>query len=299
MVVTPLRQLDGRVQPAPVASPGVSSSDPHTINHANWEARVPLHVGSDGYGLDRFRRDPSHLSEVVRYDLPRLGDIAGIDVVHLQCHIGTDTLSLARLGATVTGLDFSGSALEAARQLFADCGTEGDFVEADIYDAVEALGPGRFDLVYTGVGALCWLPDIAGWARVVAGLLRPGGRLFIRDGHPVLNSLDDERSDDLLVVEHPYFETADGVRLEAEFSYVEHDGTLAATSTVEFNHGMGEIVTAVLEAGMELTGLVEHDTLPWPQFARLMGHVAPNEYRLRERPDRVPMSFTLQARKRT
>lgn len=286
------------VRPASVASPGVTTSDPRSINHANWEARVPLHVGSGGYGLERFHRDPSHLSEVVRYDLPRLGQVAGLEVVHLQCHIGTDTLSLARLGATVTGLDFSGAALDAARQLFADCGTGGEFVEADLYEALEALGPERFDLVYTGVGALCWLPDIAEWARVVAGLLRPGGRLFIRDGHPVLLSLDDERDDDLLVLEHPYFETAEGVSFDEEVSYVEHEGTIEATTTVEFNHGMGEIVTAVLDAGMELTGLVEHDTLPWPQFDRLMDQVGPNEYRLRERPDRVPMSFTLQARKR-
>ena len=280
-----------------VASPGVPHTDPRSINHANWEARVPLHVGSDGYGLDRFRRDPSHLSEVVRYDLPRLGDVAGLDVVHLQCHIGTDTLSLARLGATVTGLDFSGSALEAARQLFADCGATGEFVESDLYGAVEALGQERFDLVYTGVGALCWLPDIAGWARVVAGLLRPGASLFIRDGHPVLLSLDDERDDDLLALTYPYFETAEGVRFDEDVSYVEHEGTIEATTTVEFNHGMGEIVTAVLDAGMELTALVEHATVPWPQLGRLMDHVAPNEYRLRDRPERVPMSFTLQARK--
>ena len=149
------------------------------VNRANWNSRVPHHV--QGYGLDRYRSDPDYLSHVVRFDLARLGSIEGLDVVHLQCHIGTDTLSLARLGArSVTGLDFSAPALEAAAQLAGECGATIDYVEGEVYAAVDVLGPDRFDLVYTGVGALCWLPDIARWASIVAGLLRPGGRLFLR-----------------------------------------------------------------------------------------------------------------------
>jgi len=172
------------------------------VNRANWDSRVPHHLAA--YGLERFRDDPAHLSNVVRFDLPRLGSIDGLDVVHLQCHIGTDTLSLARLGArTVTGLDFSTPALEAAAELAAACGATIDFVESDLYGAVQALGGARFDLVYTGIGALCWLPDVERWAHVVADLLRPGGRLFIREGHPVLWALDDPRPDGLLVLAYP------------------------------------------------------------------------------------------------
>jgi SAM-dependent methyltransferase len=266
------------------------------VNHANWEARVPLHATSAGYGIDRFRADPEHLSDVVRFDLPRLGDVAGLDVLHLQCHIGTDTVSLARLGAQVTGLDFSASALAVARELFAECGAEGRFVESDVYAAVDALGPERFDLVYTGIGAISWLPDIEVWATVVAGLLRPGGHLFIRDGHPVLFSLDDERADDLLAVEYPYFESA-GVRWDTDVSYVEHEGRLEHTTTIEFNHGLAQIITAVLDAGMDLVAIEEHDTVPWNALGHLMEEVPGGEFRLRDRPDRVPMSFTLQARK--
>ncbi len=132
-------------------------------NLANWNSRVPHHVA--GYGLDDFRTDPTHLSGVVRFDLPRLGDIAGLDAVHLQCHIGTDTLSLARLGARMTGLDFSAPALDVARRLAADTGASIDYVESELYGAVDALGAERFDLVYTGIGALCWLPSIDRWAR--------------------------------------------------------------------------------------------------------------------------------------
>ena len=141
---------------------------------------------------------------MVRFDRPRLGDLTGQRGVHLQCHIGTDTLSLARLGARMTGLDFSSAALAHARRLAQRTGIDIDFHEADVYDAVDALGPAAFDFVYTGVGALCWLPDVSSWARVAADLLRPGGRLFIREAHPVLWALDDQS--DALTLRYPYFE---------------------------------------------------------------------------------------------
>lgn len=158
------------------------------VNRANWDARAVVHAGPGGYELDAFD-DPGHLSDVVRFDLPRLGNVSGLDGVHLQCHIGTDTLSLHRLGARMTGVDLSGESLAHARDLARAHAADIDYVQADVYSAPEALAGRQFDLVYTGVGALCWLPDIVGWAQVVAQLLRPGGRLFVRDGHPVLNSL--------------------------------------------------------------------------------------------------------------
>ena len=165
-------------------APGMA--DYRDVNRANWDERVPAHAASPDYAVDRFTDDPAFLSGVVSFDLPRLGDIAGLDGVHLQCHIGTDTVSLARLGARMTGLDFSPAALEQGRRLAAATGVDVDFVESDLYGAPEALGTERFDLVYTGIGAICWLPDIRRWANVVATLLRPGGRLFMREGHPVL-----------------------------------------------------------------------------------------------------------------
>jgi SAM-dependent methyltransferase len=140
-------------------------SDYVAVNRANWDSRVPHHVAA--YGLELFRDDPDHLSGVVRFDRPRMGSVEGLDVVHLQCHIGTDTVSLARLGArSVTGLDFSAPALVAAAELAATAGVNVNFVESELYRAVDALGAGRFDLVYTGIGALCWLPDVRRWAEV-------------------------------------------------------------------------------------------------------------------------------------
>jgi SAM-dependent methyltransferase len=248
--------------------------------------------------VDRFASDPGHLSEVVRFDLPLLGDIAGLRGVHLQCHIGTDTVSLARLGADMTGLDFSPASLAEARRIAGLAGADVRFVEAEVYDAAGALGPEPFDLVYTGIGALGWLPDIARWARVVAGLLRPGGRLFIREGHPMLWALDDPRPDGLLAVEYPYFERAEPMVFDEGGTYVETDAVFTHNRTHEWNHGLGEIVTALMNAGMGLAGLVEHDSVPWDALPGQMERIGGGEWRLADRPWRLPHTYTLQAVKR-
>jgi Methyltransferase domain len=136
-------------------------SDYREINRANWDDRVPAHLASDYYSVQRFLAEPDFISDVVRFDLPRLGDVRGLRGAHLQCHIGTDTISLARLGASMTGLDFSGKAVQAAQELASGAGADVTFVQSDVYLAAGALGAGKFDLVYTGVGSLPWLPDIA------------------------------------------------------------------------------------------------------------------------------------------
>jgi SAM-dependent methyltransferase len=275
----------------------MSGADYRAINHANWESRVRHHAASSEYQIDRFRSDPHHLSEVVTFDLPRLGSIDGLDVVHLQCHLGTDTLSLARLGARVTGLDFSGSALAVARALADAAGPPVDYVEADVFDAVEVLGAARYDLVYTGIGALCWLPDVRRWASVVAELLRPNGELFIREGHPVLWAIDDPRPDGLVVLAYPYFET-EGVAFSEATTYVDHDEPLQAPDIVHFNHGLAEIFNALWDAGLDIIMFVEHDTVPWAALGDQMERVGGGEYRLRDRPERLPATYTLRARKR-
>jgi len=273
----------------------VTADDWREVNKANWESRVPLHTGPGGYELDAFD-DPDHLSNAVRYDRPRLGRLDGLDVVHLQCHIGTDTVGLARLGArSVTGLDFSPSALTAARALVARAKTTVTFVESDLHDAVDTLGGAGFDVVYTGGGAICWLPDIAGWAQVVADLLRPGGRLFMREGHPVLWSMSDPRPDGLLVIEYPYFET-DGVPFSEAVTYA-GEGTLAAPDIIHFNHGLGEIFNAVWAAGLTITAFDEHREVPWNPLgdAMVASDTYDGEFVLADGRDRLPLSYTLQA----
>jgi SAM-dependent methyltransferase len=265
-------------------------------NLAMWEQRAPAHAASRDYAVDRFVEDPEFLSDVVRFDRPRLGDVAGLRGVHLQCHIGTDTVSLARLGARMTGLDFSPAAIAEGRRLAERTGADVDFVESELYGAVDALGAGAFDLVYTGVGALCWLPDVARWAQVVVDLLRPGGRLFIREGHPVLWSLAYDRDDGLLVLEYSYVEPPEPDLDESDGTYVETDATFTANRAYSWNHGLGEIVTALLDRGMRLTMLVEHDSVPWNPFdGPGFEPVGDGEYRLVDRPWRLPHTYTLQA----
>ena len=268
-----------------------------TLNRASWDERAPAHAASPGYSVNRFVADPTFLSDVVRFDLPLLGDVTGLRGVHLQCHIGTDTISLSRLGARMTGLDFSSAALEQGRALAAATGSGVDFVEADVYDAAAVLEPGSFDLVFTGIGALCWLPDVRRWAGVVADLLAPGGRLFIREGHPMLWSLADVRTDHLLVVDHPYFEQVEPLVWDGGGTYVQTDVEFVHNTTLEWNHGLGEIVTALMDAGLTITALAEHDSVPWEALPGQMTSGPDGEWRLSERPERLACSYTLQARR--
>lgn len=268
------------------------------LNRANWDERAAPHAESADYAVERYVTDPGFLSHVVRFDLPRLGDIRGQRGVHLQCHIGTDTLSLHRLGARMTGLDFSGPAIEQARSLAARTGAEVDYVQSEVYAALDVLPAGEFDLVFTGIGALCWLPDVRRWAEVVAALLRPGGRLFIREGHPMLWSLADSRSDGLLVVEYPYFETPEPVVFDGPGTYVSTDHEFRHTRSASWNHGLGEIFTALLDAGLTITALEEHTSVPWDALPGQMTLDAEGEYRLTEQPERLAHSYTLQAVKR-
>lgn len=266
------------------------------VNRRHWDERAPAHAASPDYGVARFTEDPHHLSDVVRFDLPRLGDLSGVRGVHLQCHIGTDTVSLSRLGARMTGLDFSAASLDEARRIARLAGAEVDFVHADVTEAPAVLEPGTFDLVYTGIGALCWLPDIRQWAGVVAQLLAPGGRLFVREGHPVLWALDDARADRLLALEYPYRETPDPIVDSTEGSYVEIDADLRNVESHSWNHGLGEIVSALLDSGLVLTQLLEHESVPWnPLPEGLMRLGVGGEWTLVDRPERLPLTYTLQA----
>jgi SAM-dependent methyltransferase len=268
-------------------------------NRDSWDDRAAAHAASPDYGVARLLADPTALSGVVAFDLPRLGRLDGLDGVHLQCHIGTDTLSLTRLGARMTGLDFSAASVAQARDLAMRAGVGIPYVEATVDDAVQALGAGRFDLVYTGVGALGWLPSIRRWATTVAALLRPGGRLFIREGHPVLWSLAETTGPDSpLTIGHAYFEQAQPQRWDEGGTYVATDHEFTHNTTFEWNHGLGEILTALLDAEMAVTGFLEHDSVPWEALPGLMVRDDAGEWRLREQPERLPASYTLQAVKR-
>jgi SAM-dependent methyltransferase len=272
----------------------VPLDDYRRANRDNWDDRVPIHWGSPVYDLAGFIADPGRLSAEVAFDAPHVGEVVGKRLLHLQCHLGTDTLSWARLGAEVTGLDFSEPAIAAACRLSADSGTPGRFLVAELYDAPQVL-PETFDVVYTGVGALNWLPDIGRWGEVVAAFLAPGGLFYLREGHPMLFTLD-WREDEVLMVRYPYFETAEPVADDDPSTYA-GPGRVRHARTYEWNHGLGEVVTALLDAGLVLTCLREHRELAWqglPQMTRGEDGM----WRLPEAQSAlVPVMFSLTARR--
>lgn len=263
-------------------------------NRDNWDDRVAIHWGLDGYDAAGFIADPSRISLTVEIDRRVLGDVAARRLVHLQCHFGKDTLSWARLGAEVTGIDFSPKAIAAARFLSEESGTPGRFVESELYAAPSVLDE-RFDIVYTGVGALNWLPDIAGWAAVVDHLLAPGGTFYMREGHPVLWSIDDERDDDLLVLGHAYFEG----RMQTwdmDVSYA-GSGRIEHSRSYEWNHGLSEIIGSLLDVGLTLTDFAEHREVEWPALD-VMEEGEDGLWRLPEHlRDLVPLMYTVMATK--
>ena len=262
-------------------------------NRANWDDRVPIHLKAKTvYDIDGFIADPERISPTVEFDRHQLGDVTGKSLLHLQCHIGHDTLSWARLGATVTGVDFSEPAIAAARDVSLRSGTPGRFVLAELYDSPAAL-PEQFDIVYTGVGALIWLPNIAEWARVVAKFVRPGGAFYIREAHPIAWALDYERTDGELVIALPYFEGPPH-RSDGDVTYVEVAHKLEHTTQYEWNLGLGEIIAALLDAGFRLDALQEYRFLEW-QAMPSMVQGDDGMWCLPDRPERLPLMYSLRA----
>ncbi len=263
-------------------------------NRANWDSRVDSHYGSDVYGIDRFASDPEFVGSVVRFDATKMPDIAGAKLLHLQCHIGTDTIGLARLGAEVTGIDLSPKSIEAAQRISAESGTPARFLVSELYDTPEVLDE-TFDVVYTGIGAICWLPDIRGWAKVVSGFLNEGGFFFMREAHPVMWSLDDERDDDELVIKYPYFNHSEPLLFSEEVTYA-GDGELTHPENYTWHHGMAEVLQALIDAGLRIDRIEEYDGLPW-ESGPVNQQGEDGLFRLAEGRERLPVAWSVLATK--
>jgi SAM-dependent methyltransferase len=256
-------------------------------NREWWDVRVPVHLASRFYDVEGFKagRDPLRAFEV-----EEMGDVTGRSLVHLQCHFGQDTLGWARRGARATGVDFSAPAVEAACRLAEELGLDADFVQSDVYGAVSALGGRTFDVVYTGIGALNWLPDIVAWSRVVADLLAPGGVLYLAEFHPICDvwSFQD------MTFERSYFDRS-GQRWEEAGTYTDGGEELSG-GTWEWTHGVGDVVSALISAGLRLEFLHEHD---FTLFARwpFLECDADGVYRFPPGQPAVPLMYSLRASK--
>ena len=262
-------------------------------NRKNWNDRVPVHLDAWGYSMGRFIEEPDFISMNVEYERKELGDVEGKSLLHLQCQLGTDALSWARLGATVTGMDFSEQAITAARKLFADCDTPGRFFVAELYESRSVLDE-TFDIVYTGGGALIWLPDIKGWAKVMSDFLKPGGTFYINDFHPVMLSLDLGRDDDILSITRSYFESKEPEVFDEKASYA-GSGVIENSRHFNWNHGIGEITTALIEAGLRIEFVHEFKYTGWHGVPALEKPDDDDWWRLPDRRDRLPLAFSIRA----
>jgi SAM-dependent methyltransferase len=259
------------------------------LNRENWDGRVRVHAGSDFYDLPGFRAGASTLRP---FEVDEVGEVSGKRLLHLQCHMGQDTLSWARHGAHVTGLDFSDAAVRTARTLAEDIGMadRARFVVSDVYDAPAALDGERFDLVYTGLGALVWLPDLLRWAQVVSSLLNDGGTLYLAEFHPLTELL----SEDGKSVERDYFQ----VRAETyDFPHTYTDGPpLTETLSVQWQHPLGEVVSALAQAGLRIEFLHEHATTLFRRYP-MLEHSGNGEYRFPAGHPRIPLMYSIRATK--
>ncbi len=260
-------------------------------NEANWDARTPIHVASAFY--DVANRDPEVWFAAFEWD--DLGDVAGKDVAHLQCHIGAETIAFARRGARTVGLDISAESVREAGRIAAEKGVDITYVKSDVHAAADALGRERFDIVYTGKGAICYLPDLAVWAEQVAALLRPGGQVYVVEFHPLLTALGPvpppDGSEDLLV-RHDFLGGRGGVECDGTRTYTDGPELAAAQVNYEWPHGVGEVVTALIGAGLRITALRETEQLPWPRWST-MTNPDGGWFRLPEDAPRIPLIYAL------
>ncbi|UJA21572.1 class I SAM-dependent methyltransferase [Thermoleophilia bacterium SCSIO 60948] len=258
-------------------------------NLSFWDERVPAHVASEFYDVEGFLAGADPLRP---FEIEEMGSVEGRSLVHLQCHFGLDTLSWARRGARVTGLDFSEPAVEAAREIAGRAGIEADFVVADVHDAVDALGGRSFDIVYTGLGALIWLPDISRWAEIVAELLAPGGFLYLSEFHP----LGDVFADTELVAENSYFHDPGGKVWDEPGSYTDEQLATEHNVTREWTHPLSDVVSALIAAGLRLELLHEHEHTLFPRFPFLEKAEGGYFKMPADRP-RIPLMYSLRAAK--
>jgi 2-polyprenyl-3-methyl-5-hydroxy-6-metoxy-1,4-benzoquinol methylase len=225
-------------------------------NRAMWDDLARLHASTEYYDLPGVVAGRDDLRP---WEDAELGPIDGLDLIHLQCHIGTDTVALARRGAKVVGLDFSASSLGIADQLAMDCGLHIDWVQSDVHEAATVLAGRQFDVVYTGYGALGWLPDLDAWAQVVHDLLRPGGILYVAEIHPMWGTvIEDGRT----VCQDAI--GADWARYDEDGSYADPEAHLDHTVSYERLYAISDVITAVLDAGLQLELFHEYDVTPAP-----------------------------------
>jgi SAM-dependent methyltransferase len=256
----------------------------------NW-----TQINAASYDVEGFKSGKKGLGSL---ELGEVGDVAGTTLLHLQCHFGMDTLSWARLGATVTGADFSGEAIELARSLAAEVGIPATFVLSDLYDVPNVLD-GQFDIVFTSYGAISWLPDMDGWAKVVAHFLKPGGTFYMAEFHPFVMVFEDAEDGETLRVTYPYrSEPNEPLRFETQGNYANPNADYRGVE-YGWNHTLGDIMTALIQAGLRIEFLHEHHFSVDGGMFKALEEGGDGYYYLKSPVERaaIPLMFSIRATK--
>ncbi len=251
-------------------------------NRIAWNQRVEPHLQSELYDLEGFKSGATSLNQI---ELDLLGNVSGKSILHLQCHFGQDSLSLARMGAKVVGVDLSDKAIETAKNLNTELRLDAEFVCCDVYDSPNHINQ-QFDIVFTTYGTIGWLPDMDKWAGVVSHFLKPGGKLVFVEFHPAVWMFDD----DFTHVAYNYF-NADTIVETTEGTYADRNATIK-TETVSWNHDLGEVLTALLGKGLKIESFKEYDYSPYNVF-RDMEQIGERQYRLKKMGNKLPMVYSV------
>ncbi|HEY5989478.1 MAG TPA: class I SAM-dependent methyltransferase [Streptosporangiaceae bacterium] len=238
-------------------------SDLIEANRRQWDERTAIHVSSGFYDVESFKAGRCTLNSV---ELEEMGDVSGKRLLHLQCHFGMDTLSWARRGAKVTGVDFSSESIRVARQLAQELGLHAQFVESDIYELRHTL-QGRFDVVFTSYGVLVWLPDLTKWAETIAHFLAEDGVFYLVEEHPVGGMLTEQ--DGKLVATGPYFDVGP-VECPGEGTYADPAAKLTSGPCYEWQHPLSDVINALLGAGLRIVFLHEFPVSGWQRLPSMV-----------------------------
>jgi SAM-dependent methyltransferase len=243
--------------------PAEGSMDSYLIgNLQRWNEITPLHVRSGFYNVEAFRQGKSSLKAV---EVDELGDVAGKSLLHLQCHFGLDTLSWARLGARVTGVDFSDEAIRQAKALACEVGIAAEFIHANVLDLRDHL-TGTFDVVFTSYGVLPWLPDLRPWGQVIGHFLKPNGTFYMVEAHPFAFVFEQKDEGSALSVDFSYFHEAYPLRYEVKGTYADRSARVEHATTYTWQHSLADILNALTSAGLRLEFLHEFPFCMFPMF---------------------------------
>ncbi len=263
-------------------------------NMLRWNELVAIHAAaSSDYNLENFKKGDIRIRALEREEV---GDVAGMSLLHLQCHFGLDTLSWARLGARVTGVDYSDRGIALARALSQELAIPADFVLSNVYDLPKIFdAAGQFDIVYTSHGVLNWLPDLRPWAQVIAHYLKPGGFFYIAEGHPFLWTFDENSAN--FQITYPYF-TREALLFTTENTYADKNAKVQNTTEYNWNHTFSEIICSLIEAGLRIDFLHEYPFCAWDCLPAMQPDTD-RWYRITDpaKATMIPLTFTLKATK--